>query len=98
MFNPDAKIPALAACTYVIDEATFPNFLPNVIFYDFSLSLEVSDEDEGVVYIDSICFSEGSKFKIFKEGDWMFDNLTKAIYADHKWNDLLLDACKEAAE
>jgi hypothetical protein len=28
----------------------------------------------------------------------MFDNFTKAIYADQKWTDLLFDACKEAAE
>jgi hypothetical protein len=98
MFNPDTKIPALAACTYVIDEAVFPDFLPGVIFTDVTLSLEVWDETEGVIDIDSICFSEGGKFKIFKAGDWMFDNFTKAIYADQKWTDLLFDACKEAAE
>ena len=95
MFNPDTKIPALAACTYVIDEISLPNFLPGVIFYDVSLSLEVSCDD---VYIDSVCFSEGRNFKIFKAGDWMFDNFVKAINADAKWADRIIDACKEAAE
>jgi hypothetical protein len=95
MFNPDTKDAALAPCMYVIDEITFPDFLPGVVFSEVALSLEISCGD---VYIDSICFSEGRNFKVFKAGDWMFDNLTKAIYADHKWNDRLLEACKEAAE
>lgn len=98
MFNPNAKTPALAACTYVIDEVVFPDFLPGVIFTDVSLSLEVWDASEGAIDIDSICFSEGGKFKIFKAGDWMFDNFTQAIYADQKWTDLLFEACREAAE
>ena len=76
MFNPDTKDIELDACMYVIDEISLPNFLPGVIFYDVSLSLEVSGGD---VYIDSVCFSEGRNFKIFKENDWMFAAFTKAI-------------------
>jgi hypothetical protein len=98
MFNPDTKSRPVAPCMYVIDEISLPNFLPGVIFYEVSLSLEVWDESAGDIYIDSICFSEGRNFKVFKEGDWMFDNFTKAIYADDKWNELMLDACMEAAE
>jgi hypothetical protein len=95
MFNPDTKDIELAACMYVIDEISLPNFLPGVIFYDVSLSLELSCGD---VYIDSVCFSEGRNFKIFKDGDWMFDAFTKAIYADPKWTNRMIEACKEAAE
>jgi hypothetical protein len=95
MFSPDAKDIELAACMYVIDEISLPNFLPGVIFYDVSLSLEVSGGD---VYIDSVCFSEGRNFKIFKDGDWMFAAFTKAIYADPKWTARITEACMEAAE
>lgn len=94
MFNPNTSAPALAACTYVIDEIVLPSFLPGAIFTDVSLSLEVSCGD---VYIDEICFSEEGNYRIFKKGDWIFDNLVKAIYADRKWNERLLEACREAA-
>lgn len=95
MFSPDAKDIELAPCMYVIDEISLPSFLPGVIFYDVSLSLELSGDD---VYIDSICFSEGRNFKVFKDGDWMFAAFTKAFYADPKWTDRMIEACKEAAE
>jgi hypothetical protein len=52
----------------------------------------------GEIYIDSVCFSEGRNFKIFKDGDWMFDAFTKAIYTDPKWTNRMIEACKEAAE
>jgi len=94
MFNPNASAPALAACTYVIDEITLPTFLPGAVFTDVSLSLEVWN---GEVYIDEICFSEESDYKIFKKGDWLFDNFTKALYAKRNWNEYLIEACREAA-
>lgn len=97
MFNPNAKTPALAACTYVIEEVVLPSFLPGAIFTDVSLSLEVWDMGNQDIYIEEICFTQGREYKIFKQGDWMFDGFVKAIYADDKWNEILLEACRDAA-
>ena len=95
MFNPDAKDAALAPCMYTIDEITLPNFLPGVVFTDVSLSLEVSGGD---VYIDEVCLSEGKNFRAFTKGNWMFENFVNAIYQSAKWNERIIEACKEAAQ
>jgi|DEB19_MinimDraft_3_1074340.scaffolds.fasta_scaffold00148_19 hypothetical protein len=77
---------------YFIDEYQIPS-MPSILIYDTHLDIEV--DYGGDWYINAISMRDSDERIVqFKKGDWLFDLLTRNIYADHGMMELISAECK----
>jgi hypothetical protein len=70
-----------AGTLYFLNEKQF-NFLPGVTFEQIVLSIGTYYGDWYIDFIEVCEEHPGKKTCCFLEGDWLFDEMVKEIYAD----------------